>query len=209
MPFAHSYAGGAACLRCEAAAYGCSTRRPTRFVSFARRMASRCSPASTSPQRRVRSASRYAQGRAARGPWLHAMHRSARQRHRSGVRRILRKPAPRRLNIVMSRWLLSVLLALFSAVVIAATPRIERIEPASWWVGMKNSRLQLLVHGEGVAALDPAVQDSRAQDRARHAHVERELPVHRSRHCRRRESREISTSLSSAARRPSFITRMN
>ena len=63
----------------------------------------------------------------------------------------------------MSRWLLSILLGIFSAVVIAAPPRIERVEPASWWVGMKNSRLQLLVHGEDIAALEPAVQDSRAR----------------------------------------------
>ncbi len=61
----------------------------------------------------------------------------------------------------MSRWLLSVLLALCSAAAVAAGYRIERVEPASWWVGMKNSRLQLLVHGEGIAELEPAVQDPR------------------------------------------------
>ena len=61
----------------------------------------------------------------------------------------------------MSRWLLSLVLRLFSAAALAATPRIERVEPASWWVGMKNSRLQLLVHGEHIAALEPAIQDPR------------------------------------------------
>ena len=33
----------------------------------------------------------------------------------------------------------------------AAADRIERVEPASWWVGMKDDRLQLLVHGDRVA----------------------------------------------------------
>ena len=28
-----------------------------------------------------------------------------------------------------------------------AAGRIDRVEPASWWVGMKDDRLQLLVHG--------------------------------------------------------------
>ena len=63
----------------------------------------------------------------------------------------------------MSRWFLSILLGIFSSVALAAPPRIERVEPASWWVGMKNSRLQLLVHGEDIAALEPVVQDSRAR----------------------------------------------
>ena len=34
---------------------------------------------------------------------------------------------------------------------------IERIEPPNWWVGMKDQRLQLLVHGPGIAALTPAL----------------------------------------------------
>jgi len=63
----------------------------------------------------------------------------------------------------MSRWLLSIALALLSTVVLAATPRVERVEPASWWVGMKNSRLQLLVHGDGIAALEPVVDDARVR----------------------------------------------
>jgi hypothetical protein len=62
----------------------------------------------------------------------------------------------------MRRWLLAFVLGLVSAAAAAAGLRIERVEPASWWVGMKNSRLQLLVHGEGIAALEPAVNDARA-----------------------------------------------
>ncbi|MCV2370857.1 glycoside hydrolase family 13 protein [Paucibacter oligotrophus] len=32
---------------------------------------------------------------------------------------------------------------------------VERVEPPSWWVGMKSPTLQLLVHGEQIAALSP------------------------------------------------------
>src|SRR5690349_9365091 len=33
-------------------------------------------------------------------------------------------------------------------------PALERIEPAFWWVGMKNPKLQLLVHGNKIANRD-------------------------------------------------------
>jgi len=62
----------------------------------------------------------------------------------------------------MNRWLLALLLGLFADDALAAW-RIEHLEPASWWVGMKNSRLQLLVHGEDIAALEPAIEDSRVR----------------------------------------------
>ena len=55
----------------------------------------------------------------------------------------------------MDRWLLSVLLGLFAAGA-SADYRIEHLEPATWWVGMKSSRLQLMVHGERIAELTPA-----------------------------------------------------
>jgi hypothetical protein len=31
-------------------------------------------------------------------------------------------------------------------------PALERVEPMFWWVGMKNPKLQLIVHGENIAA---------------------------------------------------------
>ena len=58
-------------------------------------------------------------------------------------------------------WLLAFLLGVASTTAVAGAPQIERIEPAHWWAGMKNPRLQLLVHGEGVAALEPAIADAR------------------------------------------------
>ncbi len=56
----------------------------------------------------------------------------------------------------MKKWLLAVLLGLFAAGAEAAY-RIEHLEPASWWVGMKSSRLQLMAHGERIAELTPAL----------------------------------------------------
>ena len=35
---------------------------------------------------------------------------------------------------------------------------IERIEPTCWWVGMKNPEVQLMVHGNGIAAYMPSVK---------------------------------------------------
>jgi glycosidase len=54
-------------------------------------------------------------------------------------------------------WLTALILGLFAAHAIAAD-RVERIEPFSWWVGMKDDRLQLMVHGARVAELEPSLQ---------------------------------------------------
>lgn len=58
---------------------------------------------------------------------------------------------------MIRKWFAVLCLALAANVSFAAE-RIERIEPASWWVGMKDDRLQLLVHGTGVAQLEPRLQ---------------------------------------------------
>ena len=39
----------------------------------------------------------------------------------------------------------------------AVTASIERIEPPSWWVGMRSPKLQLMVHGNNVATYTPSV----------------------------------------------------
>ena len=56
------------------------------------------------------------------------------------------------------RWtrLAALALALFSMAASAGS-RVERIEPASWWVGMKDDRVQLMLHGERIADLEPAI----------------------------------------------------
>jgi len=38
-----------------------------------------------------------------------------------------------------------------SASVLAQIPALERVEPMFWWVGMKNPKLQLIVHGDKIA----------------------------------------------------------
>jgi len=36
--------------------------------------------------------------------------------------------------------------------------RIDRLEPPFWWTGMQHGTVQLMVHGRGIAALEPALQ---------------------------------------------------
>jgi neopullulanase len=58
------------------------------------------------------------------------------------------------LRPMLRKWLAVLVLALAATTAVAAD-RIERVEPSSWWVGMKDDRLQLLVHGDRVADLAP------------------------------------------------------
>ena len=39
----------------------------------------------------------------------------------------------------------------------AQIPALERIEPANWWVGMKNNKLQLIVHGNQIATRNATI----------------------------------------------------
>ena len=39
-----------------------------------------------------------------------------------------------------------------------ALDKLERVEPAFWWVGMKNPSLQLLVYGENISDSQPVIQ---------------------------------------------------
>jgi neopullulanase len=55
---------------------------------------------------------------------------------------------------MLRKWLAVLMLALASTTAVAAD-RVVRVEPSSWWVGMKDDRLQLLVHGDRVADLAP------------------------------------------------------
>ncbi|NWJ51681.1 MAG: glycoside hydrolase family 13 protein [Bacteroidetes bacterium] len=60
----------------------------------------------------------------------------------------------------MKRFTLLFLLILFVMnVSMGQTPStIERIEPAFWWVGMKNPEVQLMVHGKDIAAFVPSIK---------------------------------------------------
>lgn len=57
---------------------------------------------------------------------------------------------------MVRNWLAALVLGLCAVQAVAAG-RIDRIEPQSWWVGMKHDRLQLMVHGERVADLEPSL----------------------------------------------------
>lgn len=47
---------------------------------------------------------------------------------------------------MLKKWILSLMLFLS----FSAFSQIERVEPAYWWVGMKNQQLQLLIHGNEI-----------------------------------------------------------
>lgn len=53
----------------------------------------------------------------------------------------------------MKRALFFLLLAI-PFMVVAQMPKLERVEPAFWWAGMKNPKLQLLVHGKDIGNAD-------------------------------------------------------
>lgn len=53
---------------------------------------------------------------------------------------------------------LTVFFFLACAAALLAQSAISRVEPANWWVGMKNPNVQLLVYGKNIAALQPSVQ---------------------------------------------------
>lgn len=45
-----------------------------------------------------------------------------------------------------------IILILMAGKLVAQVPALERVEPMFWWVGMKNPKLQLIVHGKDIAA---------------------------------------------------------
>ncbi|RQO62046.1 alpha-amlyase [Paucibacter sp. KBW04] len=45
---------------------------------------------------------------------------------------------------------------------------IERVEPPSWWIGMSEPTVQLMVHGPGVARLQPSLEHAGVQVQAVH-----------------------------------------
>ncbi len=51
----------------------------------------------------------------------------------------------------MKKLFLITLTQLITTVLFAQIPALERIEPMFWWVGMNNSKLQLIVHGDKIA----------------------------------------------------------
>ena len=62
------------------------------------------------------------------------------------------------MNLLFFKRIGQMLLLLFLAFNAGASPySIQHLEPPSWWVGMKQGRLQLMVHGEQIADLTPSL----------------------------------------------------
>lgn len=57
----------------------------------------------------------------------------------------------------IQRFFLGLILSLLAST-LAAASGIDRVEPPHWWAGMKNGRLQLMLHGEGIGAAQASVQ---------------------------------------------------
>jgi len=60
---------------------------------------------------------------------------------------------------------MKILIALLLGLVLSTAAQardyaIDRLEPASWWVGMKHHQVELMVHGQAIAALTPRLSRS-------------------------------------------------
>jgi len=55
------------------------------------------------------------------------------------------------IDVFRNQYVLATVLAFTGLSSFAQLPALERIEPMNWWVGMKDPKLQLLVHGEKIA----------------------------------------------------------
>lgn len=53
--------------------------------------------------------------------------------------------------------LLPLLLLLYSLTAFAQSMKIQHLEPANWWVGMKYNQIELLVHGEQISEAVPVI----------------------------------------------------
>lgn len=58
----------------------------------------------------------------------------------------------------MPRLLSGLILSLATTLAAASGTTVDHMEPPHWWVGMKNSRLQLMLHGAGLASAQVQIQ---------------------------------------------------
>ena len=54
------------------------------------------------------------------------------------------------------RFSVFLLFALTSSI-ISQDIKVEKVEPPFWWIGMENTRLQLLVYGESISTCKPEI----------------------------------------------------
>ncbi|MEO9475660.1 MAG: glycoside hydrolase family 13 protein [Cyclobacteriaceae bacterium] len=52
----------------------------------------------------------------------------------------------------------TLILIIYSFSIFCQDITLKRVEPPHWWVGMENDQLQLLVHGDNIAATKPSLQ---------------------------------------------------
>jgi len=57
------------------------------------------------------------------------------------------------------RWLIKsiVLTGMLLLIVSFSSAQIDRVEPPNWWLGFKNTRLQLMINGNGIGATTPSI----------------------------------------------------
>ncbi|MGB5359744.1 MAG: cyclomaltodextrinase N-terminal domain-containing protein, partial [Eudoraea sp.] len=57
------------------------------------------------------------------------------------------------------RWLIKsiVLTGMLFLIVSFSSAQIDRVEPPNWWLGFKNTRLQLMINGTGIGATTPSI----------------------------------------------------
>ncbi len=60
-------------------------------------------------------------------------------------------------SIINTRTIVSLLFLVFTIQVFSQKVSLDRVEPPFWWIGMKRSHLQLLVHGENISITDPVI----------------------------------------------------
>ena len=57
----------------------------------------------------------------------------------------------------INKSLITLIIILMGANLFAAKINLDRIDPPFWWVGMKNSQLQLMVHGTNISEAKPVI----------------------------------------------------
>ncbi len=58
----------------------------------------------------------------------------------------------------INKSLITLIIILMGANLFAAKINLDRIDPPFWWVGMKNSQLQLMVHGTNISEAKPVIE---------------------------------------------------
>lgn len=58
------------------------------------------------------------------------------------------------------RFFLTFTFLIYFSISLFSQNKIERLEPANWWIGMKHNDIQLLVYGKNIADLNPKIEST-------------------------------------------------